>query len=164
MEFIIDFFRSIDGWPYYIMLVVNAILIFAIIGYLGEKNNEQLLKLSTNAGTSNLKSGTMNLTPVHSSPSHNDANIPKVAATPTTNTQNVAAPNNVQPASPILNNQSASGTVPVVNQAPAVTSPIPTINQAAKPIIRPEDNEVDPNEKAPAVLIINSSDNNKDVK
>jgi len=164
MEFIIDFFRGIDGWPYYIMLVVNTILIFAIIGYLGEKNNEQLLKLSTNAGTSNLKSGTMNLTPVHSSPSHNDANIPKVEATPITNSQNVSVANNVQPTSPILTNQPANGTAPVVNQSPVANSPIPTINQAVKPIIRPEDNEVDPNEKAPAVLIINSSDNNKDVK
>ena len=43
MDFIIDFFIGIDGWLYYTILVINTILIFAIIGYLGEKNNEQLL-------------------------------------------------------------------------------------------------------------------------
>ena len=167
MDFIIDFFKSIDGIPYYIILAVNTILIFAIIGYLGEKNNEKLLKMSMELGQSNLKSGTMNLNITHAS-THSNATIPTVAAT------------QVENVSDNMNVQNVAGDTPAIGimpsgqvSSPAMVQPTPIVhpqpmnvnnNQVEQPIIRPEDNEVDPNEKAPSVLVINSSDMNNGAK
>lgn len=149
MDLIINFFKSIDGIPYYIMVVVNAILIFAIIGYLGEKNNEKILKMSMNVGPSNLKSGTMNLNVTHSSPVPT-ASIPQVAATQVQQ----AVPVNNSVNSNVVNN--TNNPIPVVSNNQVVNNPIPTINNTQ--------NNENQNEKAPDVLVINSSSVNKDVK
>lgn len=146
MEIIIDFFRGIDGWPYYTILVVNTILIFAIIGYLGDKNNEQLIKMGMDTKTPELKNGAMNLTPVHSASVQKEATIPQVSPTQITNSQVVT--NNVA--------------VPSENKN--VNNTIPIINQNASAQVNSINNEIDPNEKAPSVLVINSSDINKDAK
>jgi hypothetical protein len=166
VDFIIDFFRSIDGIPYYIILVVNTILIFAIIGYLGEKNNENLLKISMVKGQSNLKSGTMNLNIAHTS-THSTSAIPTVAATQVENVSDNMNVSNVSgdtPAVGILpstqdNPNPAVGLAPVNSQPMNINN-----NQTGQQIIRPEDNEADPNEKVPSVLVINSSDMNNGAK
>lgn len=165
MDFIINFFKSIDGIPYYIILVVNTILIFAIIGYLGEKNNDKLVKMSMEMGESNLKSGTMNLNITHTS-THSNAAIPTVAPT---QVENVSTNMNVQsvvgdaPAIGIVHNEAGVSNVTVSPASNPQPMNFPN-NQVGQPIIRPEDNEVDPNEKAPSVLVINSSDMNNDAK
>lgn len=167
VDFIIDFFQSIDGILYYIILVVNTILIFAIIGYLGEKNNESLLKLGVEQGQSNLQSSTMNLNITHTS-THSQAAIPTVAATQVENvSNNMNIPNTVGdiPAIGIVpeiqaNNTLAISQSTVVNQQPENIND----NQESQSIIRPEDNEIDPNEKAPSVLVINSADMNNGAK
>jgi len=47
VDILISFFRdTLDGWLYVVVLVVNTILIFAIIGYLGEKKTALLLEQS----------------------------------------------------------------------------------------------------------------------
>lgn len=183
MDFIIDFFKSIDGIPYYIMLVVNAILIFAIIGYLGEKNNEELMKLGMNTTTTpDVKNGETNLatnegsTPI---PVASPTAIPTVAPT-MSNANNVQSNNQSIPLQqlnsnnqvnqqvvnqPIINTQSIpnqnNNGIPVNNLVP-----IQSANQVGNqiPVNSPIDNTVDPNEKAPALLIINSTDSNKDAK
>jgi len=165
VDFIIDFFRSIDGISYYIILVVNTILIFAIIGYLGEKNNENLLKLSVAQGQSNLKSGTMNLNITHAA-THSTATIPTVAATQVervSDNTNVASVTGDTPAIGIVPNVQSN---PVISTVPIANSqPVNVDNTSGRQtIIRPEDNEVDPNEKAPSVLVINSSDMNNGAK
>ena len=151
MDFIIDFFIGIDGWIYYTMLVVNTILIFAIIGYLGEKKNEEILKLSMNMDSTDLKSGTMNLNPGNI---NNSTSIPTVSATQA---------NSAMPSS--INNNPNINPIPATQPAQGVSnsSSVP-LNQVATPVNKPINNEIDPNEKAPAVLIINSPNNNQDVK
>jgi len=185
MDFIIDFFRGIDGWFYYIMLVFNTIFIFAIIGYLGDMNNDELLNASMNMGGPDIKGDSMNLNSVRSTPTHNNASIPTVSATPVQNNQNNIATQ--QPVSqpvvpfvnpsvasvpqntntnvnnvPVNNSTVPSSPIPVTNPV-APSAPIPTTN-SAQAVIQQENNVVDTNEKAPAVLVINSSDMNKDVK
>ncbi len=62
MDFIIVFFRDmIDGWVYYTVLVVNTILILAIIGYLGDKKNAEIIKMGMNTGTPTFNNGTVDL-------------------------------------------------------------------------------------------------------
>ena len=174
MDFIIDFFKGIDGIAYYIILVVNTILIFAIIGYLGEKNNEKILKMSMNATGVNSSNQPIGNTPVSNANTNNNqggVSIPKVAATQvnihqneqSTTQQNISVSNG-------LNNDSIAQPSVINNQLqPNLTSTSMTNNSqilsnnvSNQPgVIRAEDNEVDPNEKAPAVLIINSNNNNK---
>ena len=168
MDFIIDFFRSIDGVLYYIILIVNTILIFAIIGYLGEKNNEKLLKMSMAMGESNLKSGTMNLSITHTS-THSNSVIPTVEATQMENMPNADMISNFSGSAPAVGITQNEQVIPnvVLNQQSGVVNNQPNntfVNPSEKPVIRPEDNEVDPNEKAPSVLIINSSDVNNGAK
>ena len=145
---IIDFFRSIDGILYYVILVTNTILIFAIIGYLGDKGNEKYLKMS-NVSQVPVDNDLLNF---NSTTKHSNASIPTVAPTminntPMYNQNNNNQPQNVEPslsnANPLINN-----TVDNINS----NNNLPTVN--------PKDNEIDPNEKAPAVLVINSSNTN----
>ena len=132
MDFIIEFFRGIDGWPYYIMLIINTILIFAIIGYLGEKNEQLLLKYNMNTGVSSPNNGVMNM----NAPKQNPKNSHSSVIQNVSNNTNAALNNSVQ------NNQNI-GNQPAVN-----------VNNKSK----------EETEKAPAVLVINSSNGNKDVK
>ena len=155
MDFIINFFTGIDGWIYYTILVVNTILIFAIIGYMGEKNNEQLLKASMSVGNSNIKSGATNLTPTSVSAMNTGAQAPSPVTAPISqnnvvppvqavNSQQISLPNNMQGV-PTGSTQSVATTI----QNPNTNV---NVNQNA------------PVEQAPSVLVINSSDANKDVK
>lgn len=182
MDLIISFFRDIDGILYYVILVVNTILIFAIIGYLGDKNNEKILQMSMNTNGVNPSNQPINnnTTPnVNNSNNHGGLAIPKVAPTQAnvaSNPQPVASIQNTQLNNSVNNNASIAtpgNNIPVNN---TINSSVPN-NQTVQsqqalqgnianqpPIIRPEDNEVDPNEKAPAVLIINSNNNDKDIK
>ncbi len=182
MDFIINFFRGIDGITYYVVLVVNTILIFAIIGYLGEKNNEKILKMSMNTTGVNPSNQPINNNPTSNISSNNNQGgiaIPKVAPTQAnvaSNPQPVASIQNAQLNNSVNNNVSIAtpgNNIPVNN---TINSSVPN-NQTVQsqqalqgnianqpPIIRPEDNEVNPNEKAPAVLIINSNNNDKDIK
>lgn len=167
---IVSFFRGIDGWVYYTILVVNTILIFAIIGYLGEKKNEQLMKLGMNTDVPNLNNGAMNLTSTKNPPQAQSGglSIPKVAATQVVSEPQVMSNN--YPNQPAISSQPL-GQVPVSSPNAGINStvnnnaiPLQNLNTNQKPIIKPEDNNIDPNEKAPAVLVINSNPNNKDVK
>lgn len=162
MDIVITFFRDIDGWVYYVMLVVNTILIFAIIGYLGEKSNEQLMKLSMNTGIpsndSNVNNINLNSTKANYS---SDLNIPKVTATSARPngaiTQNVPVNQNV--VTPVQNSP--------VNTVPRNVSTIPNVVNAESNDVSSSSsvNDAIPTvEKAPAVLVINSSDSQKDVK
>lgn len=182
MDLIISFFRDIDGILYYVILVVNTILIFAIIGYLGDKNNEKILQMSMNTNGVNPSNQPINnntIPNVNNSNNHGGLAIPKVAPTQAnvaSNPQPVASIQNTQLNNSVNNNASIAtpgNNIPVNN---TINSSVPN-NQTVKsqqalqgnianqpPIIRPEDNEVDPNEKAPAVLIINSNNNDKDIK
>ncbi|MBQ7136470.1 MAG: hypothetical protein IJO43_00650 [Bacilli bacterium] len=144
MDFIIDFFIGIDGWLYYTILVINTILIFAIIGYLGEKNNEQLLKVGMAVSSPNIKSGTTNLTPTHSSAPVNQ-NTTVQNGQPINHQQvNTVVPNNAQ----INPSNVTSG---VTNSAQSHN-----LNQNISPTTS--------NEQTPSVLVINSTNVNKDVK
>ena len=182
MDLIISFFRDIDGILYYVILVVNTILILAIIGYLGDKNNEKILQMSMNTNGVNPSNQPINnntTSNVNSSNNHGGLAIPKVAPTQAnvaSNPQPVASIQNTQLNNSVNNNASIAtpgNNIPVNN---TINSSVPN-NQTVQsqqalqgnianqpPIIRPEDNEVDPNEKAPAVLIINSNNNDKDIK
>lgn len=144
MDFIIEFFRGIDGWVYYTVLVINTILIFAIIGYLGEKNEQQLLKYNINTDVPNPNNGAMNMNvPKQNLENSNSSTIPKISATTVkTTNQNVSNNSNATLNNPVQNNQN------MVNQ--------PAVNVNNKGKEEPE--------KAPAVLVINSSNNNKDIK
>lgn len=160
---IVDFFRSIDGIPYYLILVVNAILIFAIIGYLGEKNNEKYVKLGmeTNLPNSN---GTVNLNLI-TTPKHSSTSIPTIAPTMANNQglDNVVTNNNVQSIVPTVTDLNAG--INMTNQNStfvnngAFNNNNNNIN-STQAIVRPADNYIDPNEKAPAVLVINSNNTN----
>lgn len=158
---VIAFFRSIDGIPYYVLLVVNTILIFAIIGYLGEKNNQKIIKIGLSTPTPN-NGGAMDFSaPV--TPAHNNIEMPTVAPTVVSsnlqdtgiysNNHNISA-NNEEPAMPIAVNQNpnVNGPVGMVNTTQNI---IP--NSASQPQIN---NEIDQNEKVPAVLVINSQNTN----
>ncbi len=161
---IVDFFRSIDGIPYYLMLVVNAILIFAIIGYLGEKNNEKYVKLGMKTNLLN-SNGTVNLNPI-TTPKHSSTSIPTVAPTMANNQgvdNVVTANNNVQSivanvTDPNVGINMANQNSTFVNNG-AINNNNNNIN-STQAIVRPEDNDIDPNEKAPAVLVINSNNTN----
>lgn len=144
MDFIIEFFRGIDGWPYYIMLIINTILIFAIIGYLGEKNEQLLLKYNMNIDVSSSNNGAMNMNAPKQNPKNSNSSvIPKVSATAVkTTNQNVSNNTNAALNNSVQNNQNI-GNQPAVN-----------VNNKSK----------EETEKAPAVLVINSSNGNKDVK
>lgn len=179
---IISFFRNIDGWLYYSILVVNTILIFAIIGYIGEKSNDQMIKIGMNKKTTDLKNDAMNLTsaPATSSSVSTNISIPKVAPTtinkeqPMSSSNNNQAVNSQQTATQLFNtnisqNNLQSSAVPVNNNGDAIPNtngsiPLQNFNNDSRPIIKPEDNNVSPNEKAPAVLIINSPVDSKDIK
>lgn len=206
---IIALIRDIDGIPYYIMLVVNAILIFAIIGYLGDKKNEKYAQFLKMTGTPTSASSRPNFA-ASTTDKHSDTSIPTVAPTMVTNplpntevVQNVIDQNPVQTTTPTMSANALSGfeqsgivqgnspvnTQSVVNNSVttqgvnynATVQPSVAVNQATVgnntvvntnymngannninqgPIIRPEDNEVDPNEKVPAVLVINSDNTN----
>ena len=133
---IIDFFRSIDGVTYYVILVVNAILIFAIIGYLGEKNNEKYVKMNDSMGEQ-LPQNNFNFNDT-ANESHSAMNIPTVSATMVNN--------------PNVSNQDVNlNSLNSAQNVPYATGP----SNAVKDM-----NEIDPNEKAPAVLIINSDNTN----
>lgn len=176
MDIIISFFRNIDGWPYYIILVVNAILIFAIIGYLAEKNNEQLMKLGMNTDVPNLNNSNANVTVSPQVNQSNGLSIPKVAPTLVNNPQPLSAnPNNIAPNQPVIPPTPATGTPVVQNPIPVNNGgvnpsfnnnsvPLQNLNQNQNSVITPTNNAIDPNEKAPAVLVINSNSSNKDVK
>ena len=150
---IIDFFRSIDGIPYYLILVVNTILIFAIIWYLGEKNNQKLIKmgLNTPAPTNN---GSLDFSTTVTQ-KHNDIAMPTVSATTVSNSANVVAGIPGQNTNNYVESNSISGSVPNNNVVgiPNVNSQQPMPMGVNQPQIN---NEIDPNEKAPAVLVINS--------
>lgn len=182
MDFIISFFRNIDGPLYYSILVVNTILIFAIIGYLGEKNNEQMMKFGMNTNMDMSKNGTLNLNTKPVQPVKEVASIPKVAATAVSNplNQNIAVSNQTiqQPINNQIANQGAIAQpqpmpvqTPVALQQVNMSQPVqtnvvtPTANGAVQNFNNvqqtPINNEINPNEKAPAVLIINSNNNPK---
>lgn len=111
---IISFFRDIDGVLYYIILVVNAILIFAIIGYLGEKNNEKIVKMGMNTQAPNLN-GAINLN-VITQTSHSEASIPTLAPTMSnvpTDANNSTFVNNSAPNQEMVQ-QENNGEVPAV--------------------------------------------------
>lgn len=169
MDIVITFFRDIDGWVYYVMLVVNTILIFAIIGYLGEKSNEQLMKFSMNTNTlSNDSNGNgINLNAPKTNVSSELA-IPKVTATATSSngaaTQsssiNQTVVNQVQNNPQLASNNSVNN--PVTN-----AMPIPNVVSAQSNVVASSSPVNDINlsaENVPAVLVINSSDSQKDVK
>ena len=157
---IIDFFRSIDGVTYYVLLFVNAILIFAIIGYLGEKNNQKLIKMGLNTPAPN-NSGAMDFSTTVTQ-KHNDIAMPVVSAT---TASNVVTPNSNINTISTVNNGAAYNNQGVTNQ---INNQIPNNsgvvipganNQQTMPmdVNQPQiTNEIDPNEKAPAVLVINS--------
>jgi len=157
---IISFFRSIDGILYYILLVTNTILIFAIIGYLGEKNNEKFNNVGINTTSTPNPGGEFNLDTA-SVEKRSDASIPTVAPTMASTqtlgniSNGVIGQNNANPNSrPNIGVQNGV----FVNNG-AINNMSNNMNMT-QPIIRPEDNEVDPNEKAPAVLVINSDNTN----
>ena len=155
---IISFFRGIDGLPYYLILVVNTILIFAIIGYLGEKNNEKYVKLGAKTDLPNYN-GTVNLNLV-TTPKQNSVSIPTVAPTMVNNQglDNVVANNNGQPI--VTGVVDANVGTNISNQNGMFVNNGAINNNSTQPIVRPEDNAIDPNEKAPAVLVINSDNTN----
>lgn len=148
---IISFFRNIDGTLYYVILVVNTILIFAILGYLGEKNNQKFIKMGLDVPSPN-NSKSFDFSSV-TTEKHNSTNIPTVMATAVSNNKFMEEiPNNTGSAIPVeLNNQNFSNGIqnnpPVINASNGVNQPM--IN-----------NEPDPNEKAPAILVINSDNTN----
>ncbi len=146
MDFLIDFFRGIDGPLYYSILVVNTILIFAIIGYLGEKSNEQLMKANINTEVNMGSANTLNMNVTKPVSTTSVTSIPKVSATPVSRTMPAQAQpfNNNQP---VTNPQVTSNAVPLQN-----LNNQPTVNAS---------NQVNPQEKAPAVLVINSNNNSK---
>jgi len=139
---IIDFFRSIDGVTYYVILVVNTILIFAIIGYLGEKNNEKYVKINDNIGEQ-LPQSNFNFNDSNNE-SHSTMNIPTVSATMVNNSNHMGNNNLSNQDSNLNNFNSVSGVTAGINSSNAIA----------------DMNEIDPNEKAPAVLIINSDNTN----
>ena len=177
---IIDFFRSIDGVVYYVMLAVNTILIFAIIGYLGEQNNKKLIQMSRNTPVHNNKGGMDFSTPVTGR--HNDIAMPTVAPTASNNLQvagnNLDVPNNnmgpaiavgvapipnqnVQPIPNMVQPMMTTGTSPVANTNVQVMPNTMNQNVMGSSTNQPQiNNEIDPNEKAPAVLVINSQNTN----
>jgi len=154
---IISFFRNIDGTLYYVILVVNTILIFAILGYLGEKNNQKFIKMGLDVPSPN-NSKSFDFSSV-TTEKHNSTNIPTVMATAVSNNKFIEEiPNNTGSALPVdLNNQNASSGIqnnpPVTNNQSAIN----TSNGVNQPMIN---NEPDPNEKAPAILVINSDNTN----
>ncbi len=173
MDFLIDFFREIDGPLYYSILVVNTILIFAIIGYLGEKSNEQLMKANINTEVNMGGANTLNMNTPKPVNTTNVASIPKVSATPVSRT----APNQTQPLQQSMGQINSNVSTPNVNQTPKaqvqpfnnnqpVTNPqvtsnaVPLQNLNNQPTAN-AGNQVNPQEKAPAVLVINSNNNSK---
>lgn len=191
MDIVINFFKSIDGIPYYIILVVNTILIFAIIGYLGEKSNEELMKLGMDTTLPNKdEDNHMRQKPVQVASSSVGLSIPKVSATAVPNPQvnSIPTPNvtpavgqNVNSNIPVGLNVSNGPIQPTVNAAmnpnngvnmpsmqtnpSPIISPVPlqNMNQASNPAV-PSNSNIQTNEKAPGVLIINSPTSNKDIK
>ena len=157
---IISFFRSIDGLLYYVLLVVNTVLIFAIIGYLGEKNNEKFIKMGLKTNIPN-PSGGLNLTPV-SMEKHSDASIPTVSPTMVNNQvlENVLN-STVQPDNFVNSNwgtNTGNQNGMFVNSV-AINNMDNNVNMTPS-VINQGNNEIDPNEKAPAVLVINSDNTN----
>lgn len=173
MDFLIDFFRGIDGPLYYSILVVNTILIFAIIGYLGEKSNEQLMKANINTEVNMGSANTLNMNVTKPVSATNVASIPKVSATPVSRT----APNQTQTLQQNMGQLNSNVSTPNVNQTPQrqaqpfnnnqpVTNPqvtsnaVPLQNLNNQPTVNAS-NQVNLQEKAPAVLVINSNNNSK---
>lgn len=177
---IIDFFRSIDGVLYYVLLAVNTILIFAIIGYLGEQNNKKIMQMSFNTSIPN-NSGTKDFS-MPETQKHSDMPIPTVA--PTTVNNNVPSevtPNNlvvpnvaIQTVTPVIanantnsnpgvmiNSVNSTNTLPVTNQN-SIPTPQVMPNQINQNVMTVNDNppqvnnEISSTEKAPTVLVINS--------
>lgn len=168
MDVIISFFRDIDGWPYYIMLVVNTILIFAIIGYLAEKNSEELMKFGMNTSAPEANNGTLNMTPTQTSTVTTGLSIPKVAATvASANPQvsNVQSPNTGAVNQVVSPTQNVSAAVPnpvnVANSNSVLPQNMGVVSQSATAQAQVGNNAT---EQAPNVLIINSPNGNKDVK
>lgn len=173
MDFLIDFFRGIDGPLYYLILVVNTILIFAIIGYLGEKSNEQMMKTSINTEVNMRGSNTLNMNASKVIDTSNVTSIPKISATPInrpiTNQQQPISQNTGQINQNLSNtnvNKVISQPVQSVGMNQAVMNPqtvnnsvpLQSINNSAN--INSNNQNVS-QEKAPAVLVINSSNNSK---
>lgn len=124
VDFIISFFRdTIDGWVYYVILVVNTILIFAIIGYLGEKKNAELLKFGMNTSTPTYNNGTVDLSVSSSNAISSSSVIPQLSRTMANNVNPNAIPN--------VNNATVNNTMPSPNNtvgSPSIGNSIPTIN------------------------------------
>jgi len=157
MEFIIDFFMGIDGVLYYVMAVVNLILIFAIIGYLAERNEKEMLRLARE----NAPVPTAPSTPLKNEVRRPSVSIPVMAPTQASSTVNVThVPNN---GGGMNNSVSPNIVSPQVNPSQAGPSnnifvqPNNTVPQGAGI----SDNAViSEQQKAPAVLVIESKDMN----
>lgn len=144
MDFIIVFFRDmIDGWIYYTILVVNTILIFAIIGYLGERKNNDLIKMGINASFPVLDNGTVDLS---SGLGNNNTSIPtaipQVSATTISNPNVVPQGNSVPILQPVSNNVN-----PTNNAIPQVASNVinfsnPPTNGTVQPVNVTQPNNV----------------------
>lgn len=150
---VITFFSSIDGIPYYLMLVVNVILIFAILGYLGDKNNEKYEMLGSKSDLPNTN-GTVNLNTV-TTPRQSESSIPVVGPTVVNNNQleNNINNNYIQQNSntSIVNNNQFNENKVFVND----------INNNYNPqITNLENNSTESNNNVPAVLVINGDSTN----
>lgn len=173
MDFLIDFFRGIDGPLYYSILVVNTILIFAIIGYLGEKSNEQLMKANINTEVNMGGANTLNMNVTKPVSTTSVTSIPKVSATPVSRTM----PVQTQPSQQNMGQMNSNVSTPNVNQTPqrqaqpfnnnqpvtnlqVTSNAVPLQNLNNQPTVN-ANNQVNPQEKAPAVLVINSNNNSK---
>lgn len=157
MEFIIDFFMGIDGVLYYVMAVVNLILIFAIIGYLAERNEKEMLRLARENAP---------VPTVPSAPLKNEVRRPSVSIPMISPTQ-VTSPVN---ASPVPNNGVGMNNSVSPNMVASQVNPS-QVGFNNNVFVQPNntvpqgtgisDNAViSEQQKAPAVLVIESKDMN----
>ncbi len=183
MDFVIFFFRDmIDGWIYYTLLVVNIILILAIIGYMGDRKNAELLKMSMNTVSPSISNGTVNLNSMSSTSNSTvttPATIPKVAPT-TVMPQPQNIPNNNPAPSfnvvqPTMNSNGSIGpNIPLQNIGGNINNQVnnqqPTMPnvQNQRPLgtntaigINNNQNAPTPNNQPTPVLIINSNGSNQ---
>ena len=168
---IIAFFSNIDGWLYYTIVVVNTILIFAIIGYLGEKKNEEMMKYNMNTDVSASNNLQVSSHTNQTSNTQMIASIPKVAATAANGhkvishtTQNAVSSNvmNQPVISPQLSVASNSNQQNVI--VPSINGSVSLQNANQVPSNNTSQNVKTTNESVPAVLIINTNSTNKDAK
>lgn len=155
---IIAFFRNIDGLTYYLMLVINTILIFAIIGYLGEKNNEKYVKFETKPSPVNSNTS-INSKPITISKSE-PAKIPVVAPT-LIDKQPVEKLTNSNPTQPSVSNLGVLDTVVnTTTNGNFVNNSNNNTNQIIPTNASVEEKKDDTKEAVPAVLVINSDNTN----